>query len=1329
MSNRWITISIVLLAIAPVAGAHGQAIQFQQLGIDEGLSHNHVTAIAKDADGFLWFGTPSGLNRYDGHEVKLFRNEPNNAASLIDNGITELHLGPDARLWVRTHVGLTIYDAQRQSFMRNVDSVLTVLGLPVGDVTAIARGREGCFWFLLPGGLVYRYEGGISRQLTEAPTLTTGIATDREGNLWTVDRLGEVRVWDARTLAMKRSIAFAVGEAGGSDGYQLFIDRDGCPWLYSKSKPIGLFHWPRGASAPQRLATHSGALRLNNDIIFQVMQDGLGRIWVATDHGGVNLLDMREGRVDYLVNDEANDRSLRNNSVTALHCDADGIMWVGTFKGGVSYHHPQQIQFPVYRHRPGAKSSLPFGDVNRFVADRDGNAWIGTNGGGLLHFDRRNERFAQYRHDPADPGSLGSDVVVSLWLDNDGTLWVGTYHGGLNRFDGKRFVRYLHDPADASSVSDNSIWELFEDSRGRFWVGTLSGGLNLMDKRAGTFSRVGADGAGFPSSRYISAIAEDRAGAVWIGTATGVEVLHADGSYRAIKANDGAASGLSNDNVTDILEDRQRRLWFATHDGLNVYEPETDTWEVIKASDGLSDNLVLTILEDDEGTIWVSTAKGISAIRGGVDGSANWQIANYDRRDGLQATTFNENAAYRLPTGELLFGGPSGFNIIAPGHPHPVTALPRPVLTDFQLGGRSTEVERWLDGQVVALAHDQNAVGFVVASRYFLNKDRVHFTYQLAGFDGAWLPLDRQTRKAVFTNLDPGSYRFNVRVSADGETWSEPYTLASIAISPPFWKTAYAYVAYLVLFAGAILLVRHIERTRQQTRFALQRERQEARQVAELDRMKTRFFTNVSHEFRTPINLILAPIEKLQADEPDGSRRRHLDLIQRNARRLLNLVNQLLDFRKVDAHALRPDLAQGDIAAAIRQHLESFNDLAESGRIAYRFDIDQTHRHVRFDADKLERILFNLLSNAFKFTPAGGWVSVEVAFAQEAVTLVVQDNGIGIPPEERERVFERYFQHEAPAGILNQGSGIGLAITHEYVQLLGGTIAVESAVNRGTAVTVVLPLSPPGETATVAPPPPVPPKKGGKKRVLIVEDDDDFRFYLKDNLRESFAVFEAPDAQAGWALALSTHPDVIVSDVSMPLENGIAFCRRLKHDSRTRHIPVILLTAMVDDGMQLAGIEAGATDYLTKPFNFALLRTKLWSTLKHTDSMERTYKKRLDVRPAAAAVESADERFMRMLVGATERHMADTGFSVEVLAAEMNVSRAALYKRVLTLSGHTPSEFIRITRLRRAAKLLETSGMNVAEVAYEVGFGNPKQFRKYFKELYDVTPSSFRKDA
>jgi len=548
------------------------------------------------------------------------------------------------------------------------------------------------------------------------------------------------------------------------------------------------------------------------------------------------------------------------------------------------------------------------------------------------------------------------------------------------------------------------------------------------------------------------------------------------------------------------------------------------------------------------------------------------------------------------------------------------------------------------------------------------------------------------------------------------------------------------------------LYARRIDMQRAKMRFELEHEREEAQRLHELDMMKIKFFTNVSHEFRTPLSLILTPVDKLLRSAHEPEQKKQFQLIHRNARRLLNLVNQLLDFRKMEVQELRLNPVQGDILNFVKEVSYSFTDLAEKKNIRFSYTSNPERFITQFDHDKIERILFNLLSNAFKFTNENGFVSVDVNIikndAGDQLEIKVKDNGIGIDKDKQANIFEHFFQSDVPQTMLNQGSGIGLSITREFVRLHGGTIEVESDVNKGSCFTVLIPVSEVEEHSPVdaftmqkelnennvalngngfeeQAVYKVKASNGKKQTILLVEDNEDFRFYLKDNLKEFYHVIEAPNGRAGWQKVLAMHPDLVVSDISMPLMDGIELCKKIKKDQRTRQIPVILLTAMMGDDNHLKGLETGATDFMTKPFNFEIMLSRIRNILSEQKTLKKTLNKQVEVKASEAKIESADEKFIRSALEIIEKNLSNADFSVEELSRELYMSRVAVYKRIFALTGKAPIDFIRSIRLQRAAQLLEDSSLTVAEVAYEVGFNNPKYFSKFFKAEFNQVPSAY----
>ncbi|HET9053357.1 MAG TPA: two-component regulator propeller domain-containing protein, partial [Cyclobacteriaceae bacterium] len=823
--------------------------------------------------------------------------------------------------------------------------------------------------------------------------------------------------------------------------------------------------------------TTSPGLKLNTNIVRGITEDNAGRLWIGTDHGGVNLIDKDRLSVKYLVSAEGDSRSLAQNSITCLYKDDEGIIWLGTYKKGVNYYHENIVRFPLYRHRANDPSTIRYEDVNRFAEDESGNLWIGTNGGGLIYFDRSKHTFRQYRHNPAVTSSLGSDVVVSLCIDHDQQLWVGTYYGGLNRFDGKQFYRYKADPLNPARMADDNVWEIFEDSQNNLWIGTLYKGLELYDKQTQTFRHYRKGDANSIASNYVSAILEDKKGNLWIGTDSGIDVLEKQtGRFIHYGMAPNAPGALSNNLIMFFHEDELGLMWVATREGLNIFDPVTQKFLVLRHEDGLPHNTVLTILQDDQQTYWISTPNGLANLtidkKNPLDIS-KYVIKTYDESDGLQGMQFNENAAFKTSDGELIFGGAYGFNIFKPENLETNQTIPRLVFTDILLFNKPVLIGEEVEGRAVlttsitetkeiTLAHTQNIFSIEFSTLSYLHPEKNKYLYKLEGFNDKWVQADATSRRATYTNLDPGVYTFHVKASNNDGIWNQEGIKLTIRILPPFWATRWAIACYIIIFAVALYASRRIALNRVRNKFKLEQERKEAQHLHALDEMKIKFLTNVSHEFRTPLTLILVPLEKLISHTADKENLKQFHLMQRNARRLLNLVNKLLDFRKLEVNEVKFNPSEGDIVSFIKDTVYAFSDLSDKKEIVLSFKSTIASLETLFDQDKLEKILFNLLSNAFKFTPEHGQVSVELNRVsredRSCIRIVVSDTGIGIAPEKLDKIFERFYQADTPEHIVNQGSGIGLSITREFVKIHEGTITVKSEPGSGSTFSVELPV-------------------------------------------------------------------------------------------------------------------------------------------------------------------------------------------------------------------------------------------------------------------------------
>jgi signal transduction histidine kinase/ligand-binding sensor domain-containing protein/DNA-binding response OmpR family regulator len=1366
----WVLIAL-FCSLGPLQAQPGY-YKFTHVDVNRGLSHNQVTCFLKDRKGFLWIGTQSGLNRFDGYTFKVFRNDARDSTSLINNYITRLFEIPHGKIGVLTTTGLTIYDPVKERFQADLGDFYKLFNIPPGTLRDVVKDGQGNFWFIHATAGLIRYTTGEKRPfaIRHRAGDTTSISSDsvasftqdQQGNSWVVSSDGVLEKLGTGENAGKvvyRSYLLKDQNNGERFDYQMMADADGDLWIFAANDNRGVFYFDVKKAMLRHL--HKGArdTKLNTDIVRGIVQDNKGLVWIGTDHGGVNLINKKDFSVRYILHQEEDEKSLGQNSINTLYKDEEGIIWVGTFKKGVSYYHENIIRFPLYRHYlsgpSAAAGGLPYGDVNRFIEDYKGNLWIGTNGGGLIYFDRARGSFRQFRNDPRDPNSISNDVIVSLFIDKDKKLWIGTYYGGLNCYDGKRFIRYNHRPGDPNSLADPSVWEIFEDSRKRLWIGTLHGGLDLFNREAGTFSHYQEGDVNSVQSNYVSAITEDKEGNLWIGSDRGLDVLSREkGRFIHYESEKNNPRSLSDNGVLDIKEDSRGRLWIGTHGGLNLFDKKTNTFRAFKEEDGLPHNSALTILEDNKGNLWISTPNGLSNLIMETDSANALKIRfkNYDEADGLQGKQFNENAAFKTSRGELIFGGANGFNIFKPEQLGLNRNRPKVVLSEFQLYNRSIKADEDIDGKVIltkaiteatelVLPPNKNVFSIEFAALNFFHPEKNEYKYRLEGFDTEWLSADSRSRKVTFTNLDPGDYVFRVKAANNDGFWNEEGVSLKITVLPPFWKTRTAFALYVLLVITALLITRRLIQQREQMKYAIERERQEALRMHELDMMKIKFFTNVSHEFRTPLTLILTPLEKLMQQARD-SEKAQFQLIQRNARRLLNLVNQLLDFRKLEVQEIKFNPSEGDVIAFIKETVYSFSDLSEKKGVALSFRSSVSSLETIFDQDKLEKILFNLLSNAFKFTPEQGSVTVETDLEDDGkgkwLRINVRDTGIGISIDKQERIFERFFQNELPKSMVNQGSGIGLSITKEFVKIHGGTITVESEPEKGSCFTIRLPvqevLSHAGSVSQEVVLVPDPAEASDpaetilhlrKPTLLLVEDNEDFRFYLKDNLKLDYDILEAKNGQEGWKQALTNLPDLIVSDVMMPQMNGIELCRKIKSDQRVSHIPVILLTARTAEEQKLEGFQTGADDYITKPFNFEILVSRIKNLIQQREKFHKTFPKQLDVKATELNITPLDEKFIRNAIAYVEKNISYTDFSVEDLSRELGISRAHLYKKILSLTGKSPLEFIRTIRLQQAAQLLEKSQLTVAEVAYQVGFNNPKYFARYFKDEYHVLPSAY----
>jgi signal transduction histidine kinase/ligand-binding sensor domain-containing protein/DNA-binding response OmpR family regulator len=1368
---------IVWCFVAGSLSAQPNQYKFKKIDINQGLSHNQINTIYRDSKGFMWFGTMSGLNRFDGYNFKVFKHSIEDTTTISDNFITGIIEDDEGKLWVNTRSEMNVFDPQKETFSRELNKYLKKFSCSASSFLSLNKDKQGNIWVVNKKAGIYKYDISSKKttNIAHRPNDTTSlysneistIEEDYSGNYWTINRSGILEKIDGKTNSVVyRNFYLYNKYKDDTPDYKLFIDKDNDVWIYITSDPGGLFFFK--VSDKSMLHIHKDALtcKLNTNSVRSIVQDEHGIIWIGTDHGGINLLDKKDFSIRYLLNNPDDDKSISQNSIVSMYKDKFGIIWVGSYKKGVNYYHKNLVKFQLFKHQTLNPNSLSYDDVSCFAEDDKQNLWIGTNGGGLVYFDRKQIKYTSFVHKYGSPNSLSNDIIISLFIDSKKNLWIGTYYGGLCMYDGKRFKTFKHNPLDSKSISDDRVWRIYEDSRKNLWIGTLGGGLELFDRKKEVFYHYRVGDVNSVQSKFVVCFREDTDGNLWIGTAEGIDLLNRQtGRFIHYDHESNDPSSLSNRNVIDIIEDSRKLIWIGTREGLNLFNKTKGAFRTFRDVNGLPDNAILSMVEDDSHNLWVSTPNGLSNIIVKKDrlGEYSFEFKNYDESDGLQGKEFNENAVLKTKQGELIFGGANGFNIFQPRDIKINKDKPDVAITDFVIFNKSVKVNEKIDGRVIlqkaineskeiVLKYSENIFTIEFAALNYIHPEKNKYSYMLEGFNKDWMKTDGRNRKATYTNLNPGTYTFKVKASNNDGYWNEEGSRLTITILPPFWKTKTAFLLYILIILGALLLSRKILLERERLNFKIDQERMEAQRNHELDVMKIKFFTNISHEFRTPLTLIITPLEKILKQTKDPDQKKQFDLIYRNARRLLNLVNQLLDFRRMEVQEIKLNPSRGDIIGFIKEISYSFSDISEKKNIQFSFQSSITELDTVFDQDKLEKILFNLLSNAFKFTPEHGKVSVEIRVLDDQPEIIsikendelkwleikVRDTGIGISSEKHEKIFERFFQNDLPGGLINQGSGIGLAITKEFVKLHGGSISVESEPEQGSCFTIWLPikdlLHKVSETLITEHIQTVDHSNANlpefnennkKPILLLVEDNEEFRFYLKDNLKNEYNIAEASNGLEGWKQATSIIPDLIVSDIMMPEMNGIDFCKKVKNDQRTSHIPIILLTARNAEEQKLEGLQSGADDYITKPFNFEILELRIKNLVSHRDLLRKSFQKQIVVNPSEISVTSLDEKLIKKALEIVEVNISNPDFSVEELSKELGMSRVHLYKKLLSLTGKTPIEFIRVIRLKRAAQLLEKSQLTVSEIAYQVGFNNPKYFTKYFKSEFNTLPSLY----
>lgn len=1178
----------------------------------------------------------------------------------------------------------------------------TANGLPDNGISALCVDSRGLVWIGTDAGLAC-YDGyEVTTYLEYTDDDGThplggvyGIKEEADGGL-----LLNVGMYPMRFDPKEHRIVSTGKDKIARSSESRYTDLQGTQWRYYFDNDR-LEYLPKGGS--WQTITLSGDAKTNN-AVRGLADDGQGQLWIATDHQGLYRYRRSDGMLTNYRRQGNEPWNLPSDNVNCVAADRQGTVWLGDYKQGVSFWNPVFDMLTL--------NSIECGDVSALLMDSRRTLWIGTDGRGL---------YSEGKGEHARKTAMPDVVVTSLREDARGRIWVGTYGNGLYKIEKLKDLKI----EKVKAVGDRKVASLAIDGEGKVWICSAFDPLACYDPATGECHEVrneqGYDILGL-------ATASDPEGRVLIGSYYGLYRIDPKTGRQEVFYGAGNREFLGQQSIA-LLADSHGTLWMGHSNGLTVWDTKTDSLTRLTADDGgLTPGRVRSLIEDGEGRVMVVTAGGLSVItreKGGLWVKA-CRFADMDANYVL-----NPNSTTLLPEGNPIFGTTNGYAVL---HQQLLNGFgnktPQVGFSGISVSGRQEDES----AEVIRIGHDDYNIVFKLYIDRIFEASQAHYEYRLKGLKDKWI----QTNQHIvnFASLPPGTYTFEARACTESGKWSEPRSVR-VEVSPSLWASLPMKVLYIALLLALGLWGLHRYKQRQRQKLEQERHEIEQENMVRLADAKLRFFTNVSHDLRTPLTLILSPLQMLMKEPLPEKVRKNIALIDKNAQQLMAQVNTLLDFRRIDVGAERLNASQDNLVAFLRKTCEEFEPYAKDRSISLTYTPGEESIIASFDADKLHKILYNLLSNAFKFTPEGGSITLSIKADDSGKAVIsVADTGIGITDEAKLHVFERFYQ--AHTDEQHPGSGIGLHIVQEYVRLHGGEIGVSDNVPQGTVFSFTLPVG--NEKSKI---------NNEKVKavsdtdvdancqistvnsqiptILMVDDNRDLCQFVADSLSEEYRVLTAYDGQEALDTLQREDATLVVSDVMMPRMNGLELCNRIKQDIQLSHIPVLLLTAKTAEASVIEGLQMGADDYLTKPFSIDVLRLRIQKFIEWTRRAHQAFQQKIDVEPGEITITPIDKEFIAKAIKVVEDHLRDSEFSVEVLASEMAMNRVSLWRKIQNLTGMGPGDFIKTIRLKRGKQLLEQTDKQVSEIAYEVGYNTVKRFTENFKQEYGATPSEYRK--
>ncbi len=1373
-------ILFILIIVYPVS-IFAQRIdnQLEWINADETLSNSTVRAIVQDKLGFMWFGTSNGLFRYDGYNIEHFKHEAGNENSLSSSLINTLLIDHSGNIWIGTqNSGLDKLNLETLAFTHFKNDPLNINSLSTNSVNSLQVDYQGSIWVALRQGGIDKFNPELNEfiHFRHSDQDVESISTDEvatlynDGNkqLWAGTWFGGLNCINLLPLTEKnvnKSFPFIFGKTSKTNSVLAFARLKNGELLVGTYNN-GLYIIRANQEIVKAETLYHWAKSLSNFSILSIKESSKGILYIGTAQG-LALVNLKDQSLKLYTNKfNLPGSGLKDNEIYSLFEDQTGVLWIGT-KKGLNKLVPKRFEL----FKTDANSNeLASNNVLSFVEKDTKTIWIGTWGAGIFQYDLKTNQSVQSFSGIKD--QKYSDFIWSLYKDQQNTIWVGTNDKGFYSYSlsSGKFKFY-----NLPGLNNLSVTCFYEDVHQNFWIGTWQGLIkfNRNTNEFTWFKNIVGDSNSI-SNNFVTSLSGDKEGEIWIGTRyeglnkVSLQPDHINYKINRYQASESKESTIANNHICCLFVDSKNNLWIGTEGGgLNKFMDKTNNFSSITEVQGLPSNSIHGITEDKKGRIWISTNNGLAILNDNSE-----LIITYSQSDGLQNNSFNPNACYFTSTGYFLFGGANGFNYFNPDSITINTKLVNTIITDFKVLNKSIKPnEKADDGNIplsksieytkdITLTYSNNNFSFEFSTLDFANPENNNYAYKLVGFDKDWISTSAKRRFATYTNLNPGDYEFVVKGTNGQGFWNQLPTTLNVTVKPPFWKTIWAILLYATALLLLLLLIRKISLDRANLRHSIELANLERDKDNEINQVKVNFFTNISHEFRTPLTLIIAPLEEILSKrstikEGIGDK---ITIMYKNANRLLRLIDQLMDFRKVETKKLTLELELTDIIAYITDIANEFYSLAIQYNKNFSVEAEKVTFQGWIDKEKVEKIVFNLLSNAFKYTQPGGSINLRISiqnadnrtnsilnnYTGNYLNLKVIDTGIGINTCELEKIFEPFYRSDHQKMNHQTGTGIGLSLVKEFITLHNGSIKVESVADQGSCFTVEIPLDKESYSSAhflaenltdiqfsrynaSIPEPEVHDLQvsGHHDILLIIEDNDDVRNYLKDSFKAYYKIVEAKDGKEGIQMAFQYIPDLIICDVMMPEMNGIEATSLLKSDVRTSHIPVIMLTARTSMEHQLEGIEVGADLYVTKPFNLLHLETCVRKLIETRKKLRERFSNDISINPDDLKISTIDETFLRKAIDLTYKHLDDENFSIEQFGSEIFLSRSQLHRKLTALTNQTPSEFVRTIRLKRAAQLLIANKLSIADIAYQTGFNSPAYFTKCFKSYFNIVPSEY----